>query len=69
MPGAGTRPADMSAEPKARMLDVSRLVSRIGRGPLTGVDRVERAYLVALLARTTPLFLLVRSPVGYLVLP
>ncbi|MCO5127069.1 MAG: glycosyltransferase family 4 protein [Rhodobacteraceae bacterium] len=59
----------MSAEPKARMLDVSRLVSRIGRGPLTGVDRVERAYLVALLARTTPLFLLVRSPVGYLVLP
>ncbi|WBU53143.1 glycosyltransferase family 1 protein [Paracoccus sp. SCSIO 75233] len=27
------------------LLDVSRLVSRIGRGPLTGIDRVEDAWL------------------------
>lgn len=59
----------MSAEPKARLLDVTRLVSRIGRGPLTGVDRVERAYLQALLARHTPLFLLLQTPYGYIVLP
>lgn len=31
-------------------LDVTRLVSRIGRGPLTGVDRVELAYLDHLIA-------------------
>ncbi|MCT8331357.1 glycosyltransferase family 4 protein [Albidovulum sediminis] len=59
----------MNAEPKARLLDVTRLVSRIGRGPLTGVDRVERAYLRALLARHTPLFLLLRTPFGHLILP
>lgn len=61
--------ADMSAEPKARLLDVTRLVSRIGRGPLTGIDRVERAYLRALLARATPLFLLLGTPLGQILLP
>jgi len=33
----------------ARLLDLTRLVSRLGRGPLTGVDRVEHAYLGELL--------------------
>lgn len=54
-------------EPPARLIDLTRLVSRAGR-PLTGVDRVERAYLAALLNRPTPLFALVRTPVGYLLL-
>jgi len=59
----------MTAEPKARLLDITRLVSRIGRGPLTGIDRVERAYLKALLALPTPVFLLLATPIGYLLLP
>ena len=32
------------------LLDISRLVSRLGQGPLTGIDRVERAWLEALKA-------------------
>ncbi|KKN24132.1 hypothetical protein LCGC14_0897920 [marine sediment metagenome] len=49
----------------ARCLDLSRLVSRVGHGPATGVDRVERAYLDALLGRGDPLFALCRTAVGY----
>ncbi|RME17144.1 MAG: glycosyltransferase family 1 protein [Alphaproteobacteria bacterium] len=47
--------------PKARLLDLSRLVSRVGRGPWTGIDRVEAAYLAALLKRDDALFALVRT--------
>ncbi|MDO5605163.1 MAG: glycosyltransferase family 1 protein [Paracoccus sp. (in: a-proteobacteria)] len=43
--GAGTSPAAMAAELPPLVLDVSRLVSRIGTGPLTGIDRVEAAWL------------------------
>ncbi len=57
--------AATSAEP-IRLLDLSRLVSRAGR-VLTGVDRVEFAYLEHLLQRG-PLFGLVRSAYGYLLL-
>ena len=49
-----------------RLLDLSRLVSRAGR-PLTGIDRVEFAYLDHLL-RLGPLFGLVRTGFGYLLL-
>ncbi|MGZ9809096.1 glycosyltransferase [Pseudoroseicyclus sp. H15] len=42
-------------------------MSRSGR-VLTGVDRVEAAYLSALLAAPEPLFGLVRTPFGYLLL-
>ncbi len=42
--------------PPARLLDLSRLFSRIGRGAMTGVDRVEHAYLDRLLNATVPLF-------------
>jgi len=35
-------------------LDATRLLSRIGRGSLTGIDRVELAYLDHLLARQNP---------------
>lgn len=52
----------------ARLLDLTRLVSRLGRGPMTGIDRVEFAYLVHLLGLETPLFGLVRSRVGWLLL-
>lgn len=52
----------------ARLLDLTRLVSRLGRGPLTGVDRVEAAYLGQLLLHDLPLFGLVRTAAGFLLL-
>lgn len=68
MRGAGTGLAAMSdSVVSARLLDVTRLFSRAGRG-LTGVDRVELAYLKALVGRATPAFGLVRTPLGYLLL-
>ena len=39
----------MPAAARPILLDVSRSVSRVGRGPATGIDRVERAMLAALL--------------------
>ncbi|SLN33057.1 glycosyltransferase family 4 protein [Roseisalinus antarcticus] len=53
--------------PPARLIDITRLASRAGR-TLTGVDRVERAYLVELLGQPTPLFALARTALGYLLL-
>ncbi|KPP86484.1 MAG: Glycosyltransferase [Rhodobacteraceae bacterium HLUCCO07] len=58
----------MRAKPgEARLLDLTRLVSRAGRVP-TGVDRVELAYLRALVAAKTPAFGLVRTSLGYILL-
>jgi len=54
--------------PPARLLDITRLISRAGTGPLTGVDRVELAYLERLSGEAEPLYLLARSSVGYLLL-
>jgi len=54
----------MRDSPAARLLDVTRLASRAGRG-LTGVDRVERAYLSHLLSLATPLYGLARTVTGY----
>lgn len=54
--------------PPARLLDLTRLVSRLGRGPLTGVDRVEAAYLSRLLHEPVPLWGLVRTSAGFLLL-
>ena len=72
MPGDGTRTAITNARsgagPGARCLDLTRLISRVGRGPDTGVDRVERAYLTHLLGLPDPLFALVRSSLGYVLL-
>lgn len=48
-----------------RLLDLSRLVSRVGRGAWTGIDRVEAAYLQRLLSEDEPLFALVRSSFGF----
>jgi glycosyltransferase involved in cell wall biosynthesis len=55
-------------QPPARLLDLTRLVSRLGSGPLTGVDRVELAYLTHLLAGDVPLWALVRTKIGFLLL-
>ena len=52
----------------ARLLDLTRLVSRLGRGPLTGIDRVEYAYLDHLLQSDRPLFGLVRTSLGFVLL-
>lgn len=55
-------------QPAARVLDLSRLFSRIGHGALTGIDRVEAAYLARLLSDPCPLFSLVRTPEGFTLL-
>ena len=68
MRGCGIRAGIMKSErPSARLLDMSRLLSRAGR-VLTGVDRVERAYLDALIASNVPAFGLIRTPLGFLLL-
>lgn len=71
MHGAGIRRgitiSRRTGPPPSRLLDVTRLVSRAGR-VLTGVDRVERAYLRALCAAPEPAFGLLRTAFGYLLL-
>lgn len=52
------------APPPAHVLDLTRLVSRAGRGVLTGVDRVELAWLLHLLDGNAPAFGLIRSAPG-----
>ena len=52
----------------ARILDLTRLVSRLGRGPMTGIDRVEYAYLSHLIGLDVPLFGLVRTRIGFALL-
>ncbi len=49
------------------MLDITRLISRAGR-VLTGVDRVELAYLRCLLASEVPFFAIARTTLGYVLL-
>jgi len=68
MPGDGTKTATTIDSPSARCLDLTRLISRVGRGPWTGVDRVERAYLRQLLIDPVPLFLLVKTSFGFALL-
>jgi len=50
------------------LLDISRLISRVGRGPFTGIDRVELAYFRELLDRPEPVFFLCRMPKSYAIL-
>ena len=54
-------------DPVTRLLDLTRLTRRAGR-VLTGVDRVEYAYLRELLVRPDPVFGLVRSAFGFILL-
>ncbi|HSF65090.1 MAG TPA: glycosyltransferase family 1 protein [Paracoccaceae bacterium] len=58
----------MAGSVPARLIDLTRLVSRVGKGPPTGVDRVEAAWLRHLLTLDVPLFGLVRSAAGFLLL-
>ncbi len=52
----------------ARLLDLTRLMSRVGGGAMTGIDRVEAAYLSHLSAEPEPLFALVRTALGFVLL-
>lgn len=53
MRGVGIKMDTMTTDQTVRCLDVTRLVSRADRGPFTGVDRVEWAYLQELLSEPT----------------
>lgn len=68
MHGAGIKTGSTKSRPPARLLDVTRLVSRAGLGPMTGIDRVEAAYLRHLIAAPEPLFTLTRTAFGYVLL-
>ena len=46
------------------VLDLSRTFSRLGRGPATGIDRVERAYLEEVIERGG--WGIIRTPRGFL---
>lgn len=68
MHGDGTKLDNIpNKPPPARLLDVTRLIRRAGRF-LTGVDRVEMAYLSEFLERSVPIFGLVRTSFGYVLL-
>lgn len=70
MPGNGTKLAITTnnlSPPAARLLDITRLISRAGRLP-TGVDRVELAYLRHLVHCPEPLFAIARTTLGYVLL-
>ena len=51
-----------------RLLDLTRLVSRVGRGPPTGIDRVELAYLTRFLGDDAPARFLVTTRRRHLLL-
>lgn len=68
MHGVGIKRAITVVDPPpARLLDLSRLASRAGRVH-TGIDRVEMAYLRAFLAETVPVFSLVKTAWGFVLL-
>ncbi|MBV1903498.1 MAG: glycosyltransferase family 4 protein [Marinosulfonomonas sp.] len=54
--------------PAAYCLDLTRLVSRVGLGPLTGIDRVELAYFSRFLSGDALFFCLVKLRFGYALL-
>ena len=68
MHGAGTKPDITKNRPYNAVLDITRLTSRVGRGPFTGVDRVELAYLDWCLSASEPLYGLARISGGHVVL-
>ncbi|HCQ65206.1 MAG TPA: glycosyltransferase family 1 protein [Rhodobacteraceae bacterium] len=54
--------------PSAHLFDLTRLVSRVGRGVWTGIDRVEAAYLAHLREDPRPLYGLVGLSGGFVLL-
>jgi len=61
MHGAGTKMAITSGSHRPICLDLTRLISRVGRGAMTGIDRVELAYLERLPELCDSFFVLVRA--------
>ncbi len=57
----------LNSPPSSRLLDITRVLRRAGR-VWTGVDRVELAYIGALVADTVPVWGLARTPLGYVLL-
>ena len=53
---------------RCRLIDLTRLASRLGLGALTGIDRVELAWAEHLLSLDDPLYGLVRMKLGYALL-
>lgn len=53
---------------RARLIDLTRLTSRLGMGALTGIDRVELAWAEHLMLLDAPLYGLVRMKLGYALL-
>ncbi len=68
MHGAGTKTANTTARDFPAIIDITRLTSRVGRGPYTGVDRVELAYLEWCLATDPDLFGLAKLSDGFVLL-
>ena len=68
MPGAGTSMANTNDRTASVCLDLTRLISRVGRGQMTGIDRVELAYLKTLVHRCPFFFGLVRARRTYFLL-
>lgn len=68
MPGVGIRMAITIDSDVFVLLDLTRLISRVGRGPLTGIDRVELAYLEEFLRRDTQCGFLIRTGYGFAIL-
>lgn len=68
MHGAGTKRDITITRDQPVLLDISRTVSRVGLGPATGIDRVERAYLDWCLDTDASIFLIARLASGYAVL-
>lgn len=68
MRGGGTKLQTIAnSRASAHLLDVTRTVSRAHWQP-TGIDRIERAYIARLIDDPAPLFGLVRTKLGYLLL-
>lgn len=68
MRGGGIKLQTIANSPaSAHLLDVTRTVSRAFRRP-TGIDRIERAYITQLVLDPAPLFGVVRTKMGYLLL-
>lgn len=67
MHGVGIKVAITINNPRARLLDVTRLCRRAGSHH-TGVDRVEMAYLHKFLQDAVPCFGIMRSSFGYILL-
>ena len=57
----------MTTSSSARLLDITRLSTRAGR-VLTGVDRVELAYLNKIAGDETPAFAICRTALGFVLL-